>query len=384
MNSLRNVGVGKRLGLAFTLVSLLIVVAVGVGHWGLQRQHDINTRMDQLEQVKDDIQTFAYHVADITGWQGLVVADAGAFGGKVAIGPDGYNRQGELESKKALFETLDTTHVEFLTEAERAQFDKLRPAWEDFFVEDDKIMALLAEDTREARAEALTSINEGAAGEAWGLGVKISTELRDSIDKRIAALEKEIADVESAGERVLLGTLALALLVAIVLSVLSTRSVVRPLNAVVDALGRVARGDLTVRLNLDRRDELGRLAGALDTTTDALRTTVASVVAHSDTLAGSSAHLSQVAEQIAASAEETSAQSGVVAAAAGEVSLNVEVVAAGGQEMGAAIQEISHSTSEAAAVAAEAVAVADSTNAMMVQLENSSAEIGSVIKVITS
>ncbi|MFC6411028.1 HAMP domain-containing protein [Planobispora longispora] len=271
--------------MAFTLVSLLIVVAVGVGHWGMQRQHDINVRMDQLEQVKDDIQTFAYHVADITGWQGLVVADAGAYGGKVAVGPEGYNRKGELESKKALFETLDTTRVEYLTEAERAQFDKLRPAWENFFVEDDKIMELLAEDTREARVKALDSINGGPAGEAWGIGVKISTALRTSIDQRITALEKEIAEVESTGERVLYATLALALLAAAVLSVLSTRSVVRPLNAVVDALGRVAGGDLTARLGLKRRDELGRLADALDATTDALRTTVASVVAHSDTLA---------------------------------------------------------------------------------------------------
>ncbi|WP_444980785.1 methyl-accepting chemotaxis protein, partial [Planobispora longispora] len=52
--------------------------------------------------------------------------------------------------------------------------------------------------------------------------------------------------------------------------------------------------------------------------------------------------------------------------------------------MGAAIQEISHSTSQAAAVAAEAVTVAEQTNTMMAQLENSSAEIGNVIKVITS
>ncbi|MFC6410954.1 hypothetical protein [Planobispora longispora] len=71
--------------------------------------------------------------------------------------------------------------------------------------------------------------------------MKISTALRTSIDQRITALEKEIAEVESTGERVLYATLALALLAAAVLSVLSTRSVVRPLNAVVDALGRGRR-----------------------------------------------------------------------------------------------------------------------------------------------
>ncbi|MBG0833361.1 methyl-accepting chemotaxis protein [Planomonospora sp. ID67723] len=384
MHNLRNLGVGKRLGLSFLLVSLLIVATVGVGQWGLQRQRDINARMDQLEQVKDDVQTFAYHVADATSWQGLVVADAGAYGGKAAIAPDSYNREGLMATKKALFDTLDTTHVDYLTEAERAQFDKLRPAWEDFFAWDDKIVGLLAKDTRQARVEVMDNINGGPAADAWALGVEISTKLKTSIDQRITALEKEIADVESTSESVLLGTLVVALLVAVVLSLLSTRSVVRPLNAVVDALGRLARGDLTVRLNLNRRDELGRLGDAMDATAESLRATVAAVVAHSDTLATSSAHLSQVSEQIASSAEEVSAQSGVVASAAADVSHNVEIVAAGGEEMGSAIREISHSTSEAASVAAEAVAVAESTNAMMAQLDTSSAEIGSVIKTITS
>src|SRR5688500_6926318 len=74
MSRLANTGVGKRLGLSFLLVTLLIAAAVGVGQWQIGKQQDLNTRMNHLEQLEDDIQTFAYHVADITGWQGLVVA----------------------------------------------------------------------------------------------------------------------------------------------------------------------------------------------------------------------------------------------------------------------------------------------------------------------
>ncbi|MFB9881182.1 methyl-accepting chemotaxis protein, partial [Planobispora siamensis] len=384
MHSLRNLGVGKRLGLSFSLVTLLIVVAVAVGQWGLVRQHDIDVRMGQLEQVEDDIQTFAYHVADVTGWQGLVVADAGVYGGKAATAPDSMNREGELESKKALYEAIDATHVEYLTEAEKAQFDKLKPAWDTFFVEDDKIMAQLAEGTLEARTKALENINGGPASDAWAVGLDVSQALKQSLSQRIAALEKEAVSVEEGSQRFLYGTLALALLLAVALSVLGTRSVVRPLGVVMAGLARLARGDLTVRLNLKRRDELGRLGDAVDSTAESLRTTMATLVSHSDSLAASSTHLSAVSEQIAASAEETSAQSGVVAAAAEDVSRNVAVAAAGGQEMGGAIGEISRSTSEAAEVAAEAVAVADATNAMVAQLGASSAEIGNVVKTITS
>ncbi|WP_345097884.1 methyl-accepting chemotaxis protein [Planomonospora venezuelensis] len=362
---------------------MLVIITVLAGRSGMESQDDISMRMDRLEQAEDDVQALTYYAADITGWQGLVVADAGAFGGKTAIGPKGYNREGELESKKALYEAIDATHVEYLTEAERAQFDKLRPAWDEFFVWDEKIMELIALDTPEARAEAMNSINGGEAASAYSESLEITAALTDSLAKRVAALKQEAAEVKSDSERILFGALIAVVFVAAGLSTVATRSVVRPLGTVVAALGRLARGDLTVRLAMNRRDELGRLGDALDSTAESLRTTVAAVVAHSDTLAASSTHLSQVSERIAASAEEASAQSGVVAAAAGEVSLNVEVVAAGGEEMGSAIGEISRSTSDAAAVAAEAVTVAESTNAMMAQLGASSTEIGNVIKVIT-
>ncbi|WP_449062064.1 methyl-accepting chemotaxis protein [Planomonospora algeriensis] len=350
----------------------------------MDRQAEINGRMAQLEQVEDDVQTFAYHVADATSWQGLVVADAGAYGGGQATAPDSYNRAGLLETKKALFATLDNAHVQYLTPAERARFDELKPAWEKFFAEDDKIVELLRQDTREGRAAAMDSINEGAGGEAWDVGVEITQTLQKSLSERIAALEKEVEQVEDTGRRVLWGTLAAALLLATVLSVRVTRSVVRPLTVVVDALGRVARGDLTVRLGMTRRDELGHLGRAMDDTAQALHTTVTALTEHSDALAASSTHLSQVSARIAASAEEAGAQSGVVAAAAADVSHNVRVVAAGGEEMGAAIRDISTSTSEAASVAAEAVTAATATNTLMTRLGASSTEIGNVVKTITS
>ncbi|WP_030176957.1 methyl-accepting chemotaxis protein [Spirillospora albida] len=384
MSRFANTGVGKRLGLSFLLVTLLIAAAVGVGQWQIGKQQDLSTRLDDLEQVEDDVQKFAYTVADITGWQGLVVADAGAFGGKVSAADDAYNRKGELKSKESLYAAIDAMHVQYLTAAEREQVAKLRPAWDEFFVWDEKVMELLRKDTQAGRAEAMNSINGGEAADAWSQGVEVSDALTASISKRIASLRKEMADVESTSRWILGATLVLALGMAAAMSIAVTRSVVRPLGTVVSALHRVAAGDLTVRTRMNRRDELGQLGDALDETTEALAGTVSALVSHSETLATASTQLSEVAEQIASSAEEASAQASVVAAAAGDVSRNVEVVAAGGQEMGVSIREISNSTSEAATVAGEAVTVAATTNSTMAKLGQSSIEIGNVVKTITS
>lgn len=102
------------------------------------------------------------------------------------------------------------------------------------------------------------------------------------------------------------------------------------------------------------------------------------------TLASSSEELTSISGQMSSAAEETSSQANVVAAAAEQVSKNVETVATGAEEMSASIKEISANASEAAKVASEAVGMAETTTVTMNKLEQSSVEIGQVIKVITS
>src|SRR5256885_6158410 len=156
---MRNVRVSRRLSGSFFVLAVLIVVAAGAGWWGLAQQQANQDRLDRLVQVKDDVQLAKYYASDVTGWQGLVVADAGAFGAAYATGPTGYNRKGELADRKALYEALDRAHTAYMTPDERAAFAELRPAWDNFFAWDDKIMQWLQADDQAARAKAMTSMN---------------------------------------------------------------------------------------------------------------------------------------------------------------------------------------------------------------------------------
>lgn len=108
------------------------------------------------------------------------------------------------------------------------------------------------------------------------------------------------------------------------------------------------------------------------------------VAESASTLAGASRELSSVSQQMAATAEETATQANVVSAAAEQVSRNVTTVSTGTEEMGSSIREIARNAHEAARVATSAVKVAERTNATVAKLGVSSAEIGNVIKVITS
>jgi methyl-accepting chemotaxis protein len=182
----------------------------------------------------------------------------------------------------------------------------------------------------------------------------------------------------------MLAVLVLGLIVAIGLGVLAVRLIVLPLHQVSRSLQAMAEGDLTVGADVPARDELGDMARALAHAQQEMRETVSALAGSAATLTSASEELSTVSRRLSTGADETSAQSQVVAAAAEQVSRNVQTVAAGSEEMGASIREIAHSAHEAVAVAARAVSVAEATTATVGKLGESSAQIGNVVKVITS
>ncbi|MFY0408594.1 GAF domain-containing protein [Solicola sp. PLA-1-18] len=106
--------------------------------------------------------------------------------------------------------------------------------------------------------------------------------------------------------------------------------------------------------------------------------------ATSSTLAAASEELTAVSEQMSGNAERTLQQAQSTSSAADQVSANIQTVAAAAEEMTASISEIAKNASDAAGVASSAVVTARDASATVTNLGNSSAEIGQVIKVITS
>ena len=101
-------------------------------------------------------------------------------------------------------------------------------------------------------------------------------------------------------------------------------------------------------------------------------------------LTSSSEELTAISQQMAGNSEETATQASVVSATAEKVTNNVQSVATATGEMTASIAEISRNVHESSRVVSEAVRLAETTNRTVAKLGESSAEIGKVIKVITS
>jgi methyl-accepting chemotaxis protein len=211
--------------------------------------------------------------------------------------------------------------------------------------------------------------------------------LSDLAERRLIDAKADVATVEAGFERsrrLVIGLLVGGIGLVLVLGVWVAGLVTRPLRAVAAVLDAVGEGDLTRRVELDGKDEVGAMAQALNRATDSMRAAMQTIDQSASSLSAASAQMSGVSTQIAASAEESSAQAGVVASAAEQVSRNVQSVATSSEEMGASIREIAQNANEAARVAAQAVLVAESTNTTVSKLGESSIEIGNVVKVITS
>ncbi|WP_018683739.1 methyl-accepting chemotaxis protein [Actinokineospora enzanensis] len=178
--------------------------------------------------------------------------------------------------------------------------------------------------------------------------------------------------------------LSVGLVASVAVGLLITRSITKPMRGLSAALEGVADGDLTQNVEVSSRDEVGRMATALNKAVDSMREIVGTISRGVGSLKNSTQQMSDMSTQVTSSAEETSAQAGVVTAAAEQVAKNVQTVATGADEMSASIKEIAQSANEAAGVAGQAVSVAAATNGTVAKLGESSMEIGNVVKVITS
>ena len=208
------------------------------------------------------------------------------------------------------------------------------------------------------------------------------------------------------------------------LTVLLTKSITAPMARGVKFSEAIARGDLTQRLNLSQRDEVGQLTQAIDHAAASFGKVVKEIHDTSRGIDVSAAELSSVSHQMLVQSEEMTTQAGYVASSTEQMTTNVSTMAAAAEEMSmnvmsissaseeisvnvgtissaaeatarnvaavaGAIQEstlafeaISRDAREGSSIANKALAMADGANTTMKGLDHSAAEIDKVTETI--
>jgi methyl-accepting chemotaxis protein len=121
----------------------------------------------------------------------------------------------------------------------------------------------------------------------------------------------------------MLSATAISLLLGIILSIFIARGFSVPLGQAVSVLERVADGDLTVTLNVNTNDEVGRMAEALNRAVERLNGTLQEVADSAGNASSSSQQLAAAAEAIASGAQEQAASLEETSASLEEITATV-------------------------------------------------------------
>jgi methyl-accepting chemotaxis protein len=150
------------------------------------------------------------------------------------------------------------------------------------------------------------------AGRLRTLLIQQQDAFKSYVKSEMAVDVEESSHVYDVARAVLWGAAALALVVALILCTLVTRSIVRPLHRAVDGANALAQGDLRVHVDIQSHDELGELAESLNRAIRNLSGIVGGVKQASfaissatEQVAAGNTDLSQRTEEQAASLEET-------------------------------------------------------------------------------
>ncbi|WP_433824372.1 methyl-accepting chemotaxis protein [Actinoplanes sp. CA-015351] len=168
-----------------------------------------------------------------------------------------------------------------------------------------------------AAAGRIAEFNKTVTESVTPLSSTINTALDNLITRDDAAAKTsldESADAYDTARIVLIGLMIAALLLTFTVIQFIIRAVGRPLRETVTVLTALAQGRLDQRVDVNSRDEVGRMGTALNSALDRLSDTVSTVVesasqlnSASQQISGASQSLSQAATQQAASVEETTA-----------------------------------------------------------------------------
>jgi methyl-accepting chemotaxis protein len=281
-----------------------------------------------------------------------------------------------------------------------ARLDELSPQWS-LKVNRDRLLEVKQElpSLRETQEALMSQARSGAHGaiekagnryadQATAITEAIKPPLADMADSFAGLIKESTAQMEAQTKlmnQTITVTTFVALGIGIFVAIFVSRAISHATQSVLRQAEAIAAGDLTREdLQVRSQDELGNLTVAINQMSGSLKGMILAITQTSMQVASASEELSSTSQQIAANSEEASAQAEVVSKATHNVSQNLQTVATGAQEMGTSIKEIAKNATEAARIATSAVAAAQTANTTVSKLGESSAEIGQVIKVITS
>ena len=252
------------------------------------------------------------------------------------------------ETTKASYEKELSHHLDFIkkhsaeyeplicSDGEREYYPKFQSAWALYLAESQKALAL----SRQGKYAEARVITDGASkGYFKEVIFNLEQLVVANVDGGIAAGKEALRGRDQAS---VIGFAAVvtAVTIAIVLAVFTARMISVPLGRIKSVVEQVAKGDLTPRLIVNGRDELGQLSQSFNEFLSSMHAMIKEV-------AGATVQVSAASTQIAASSEQ-------IASGLSRQAEQTQQVSAAVEEMSSSVAEVARRSSDAKGSAATA------------------------------
>jgi methyl-accepting chemotaxis protein len=385
-----NLKMSKKLLISPLVVTCLLLVLVFICYGGLQKQM---STMNDFYQVRFPTLQTTYEVLhQLTGIQknvfkALGLAGAGASGETIA--KLSSQQQEALQKLKSLVQTasqnpsLNRKEVDFY----KGSIEKIEEYGKMFLnvfnvASDDPSVAITMMVPLEKKFEGIFNDTQ----ELLAFEQQLSRE-------KIALSYENDRYIRT----VLVFGLISAILLAFFISTMMSRSILKPIRNTVETIEHVSRGDLTKRMDIQSKDEIGEMGGKFNGFIERLHAMITQLAENSrqllsasNILKASAEHMSSAADQtsgkcstVAGAAEEMSSSMATVAGAAEQASTNAGMIASSSEQMAASIAEIAQNSEKARTITAGAADQAKSSADRVGRLGKAAQEINNVTETIT-
>lgn len=269
--------------------------------------------------------------------------------------------------------------------------------------------------------EVIALLQAGQHQQAEALALDVAAE-QDAFDKKLGALLFKVEDFtaraaahaeqqEHAAERFLWIAMAIAVAIISAVGIFMVNRIVRPLLRSIESVDALAAGDTSVQFEHDAKDEVGRLAVAIESlrqatirlnelqANEARRDQEAQqrlkkeMLDLSDDLdkhvqeavriiSEQTRGMQSTADQMSNAAQEVSAQSKAVTASAENATENVQTVASAAEEMSSSVTEINRQVERSNEITQQAVNEANQSNEKVQSLTEAAKQIEAIVILI--
>ncbi len=318
----KNVKIGVRLGLGFALVLVILLGTLGVSAW---RMAQLNTEVRLIVDDRFPKADLANAIINGVYENALAVRELISSNSQEEV----KNIQERMaEGSKEITDNYEKFTALVNNDDERLMLDSALEARKDYVAKRKEIMDAYSAGRK---AEALKVMQEemNPLRDTYIASVReLSSFQRDQVNETGSA----VVQIYKTTRFLLIGLALVSVVIAVGIAAWVSRSVTRPIAQAVDAAHRLARGDLTVSIETNAKDETGQLLNAMGDMVTKLsqiitdvRTSANSLSSASDQVNATAQSLSQAASEQAASVEETSASIEQMTASIGQNAENAKV-----------------------------------------------------------